>query len=104
VDAIGEGQRETVVREIEGFGEKTVRIEIAQMKSFAGNAFELTNTEGKSIMVMSACAKGSLRKDRLAALGKYATIVAPDIATIKRHGGESARCCICEVALQLREK
>jgi hypothetical protein len=104
VNAIEEGDRQKVVGEIERTGKEIVNIEIAQMKSFAGNAFEVTNAEGKAVLVMSACAKGSLRDDQLATIGKYATIVAPELATVEKHGGGSARCCLCEIALPLRGK
>jgi hypothetical protein len=104
VDAIEAEQRERVVNEIKNSGKEIVEIEIAQMKSFAGNAFELKNAEGKAVLVMSACAKGSLREDQLTTLQKYAVIVSPDLATVEKHGGGSARCCICEVALPTREQ
>jgi hypothetical protein len=99
-DAISEeGEREAVLQELEGSGKEIVRIGIAQMKRFAGNAFELTSKEGREVLVMSACAKRSLRQEQIAQLEKYAVIVAPDLATVESHGGGSARCCIAEIAL-----
>jgi hypothetical protein len=102
VDAVAEDQREAVVKVIEGSGKEIVAISISQMKSFAGNAFELRNPDGQAVLVMSASAKASLTEEQLARLGKYAVILAPDLPTIEHVGGGSARCCLCEIALPLR--
>jgi hypothetical protein len=105
VDAIAEGdEMEAVLRELQSSGKEIVRIEIEQMKSFAGNAFELKNKQGKAILVMSQCAKNSLKPEQIGQLEKYAVIVAPDLATVERHGGGSARCCIAEIALGVKEE
>jgi hypothetical protein len=101
VDAVDAAQREAVLGALRASGKEIVAITFAQMRGFAGNALELTNADGQAVLVMSACAKASLTEEQLARLGKYAVIIAPDLATIERHGGGSARCCLCEIALPL---
>lgn len=104
VDAVDGEQREAVVKEIEASGKEIIAIEIAQMKNFAGNAFELTNADGQALLVMSECARASLTEEQIARISKYAVIVAPALTTIEHHGGGSARCCMCEIALPLRSQ
>lgn len=69
-----------------------------QMSAFAGNALELVGTDGEKMLVMSKSAYESLRDDQKQFIGKhYRTVLQPDLTTIQKYGGGSARCMILEL-------
>jgi len=69
-----------------------------QMGNFAGNALELVGRDGEHMLVMSKGAYAMLRDDQKDFIGKhYKTVIQPDLPTIEKYGGGSARCMILEL-------
>ena len=69
------------------------------MNSFAGNALEVLNEDGKKICVMSSQAKASLNQEQSQRIATHAEIIDAPIPTIEALGGGSVRCMMCEVFL-----
>ena len=86
-------------------GRRIVELTEQQIRDFAGNAVELRghlpDGRRRSIMVMSARARRSLRPDQVATIEESCEIVAVDIPTIELAGG-SVRCMIAGVHLDRR--
>ncbi len=68
------------------------------MEAFCGNSLEVIGHDGERMLVMSAAGYNSLRDDQKEQLSRYyKTIIRPDIKTIERYGGGSARCMLLEL-------
>ena len=78
-------------------GKEVVPITLSQMHHFAGNMLELHNNRGEQLLVMSTTAHQSLTSEQLATLSKHTRIICPDIHTIEKVGGGSARCMLAEL-------
>lgn len=90
-------QRTRLRASLEAGGKHVVPITREQMHHFAGNMLELTNADGEQLLVMSATARASLTVDQIRELERSVRIVSPDIHTIERAGGGSARCMMAEL-------
>lgn len=90
------GRRRELASRLEECGKEVVEISPAQMASFAGNMLELRGA-GSKVLVMSAAARESLTQSQLDVLGSDTVIVAPELGTIEKAGGGSARCMIAEI-------
>lgn len=90
-------ERARLVSTLEQSGKTIVEISHTQMNHFAGNMLELHNARGEQLLVMSRTALQSLTEQQVALLEQDVRIVAPDIHTIERVGGGSARCMIAEL-------
>ncbi|MBR5056071.1 MAG: amidinotransferase [Bacteroidales bacterium] len=98
LEAVRDGaQRKKLVSLLEECGKTVVEISLAQVASFAGNMLELKSNDGGKVLAMSASAKASLTPAQLDVLQRDTTIVAPDLGTIEKAGGGSARCMIAEI-------
>lgn len=96
-------EKEKLVAAIEASGREVFPISYAQVNAFAGNMIQLRNKNGDAVLVMSAQAKASLTKNQIKSLEKHSILLSPDIQTIERYGGGSARCMIAEIFLDKRQ-
>jgi len=92
-----EGERRSLVADLEAGGRELLEIDLAQLESFAGNALELRAGDGTALWVLSARALRSLRPEQHARLERDGRLVSVELETIETHGGGSARCMIAEV-------
>ncbi len=81
-------------------GRSVIDLTQRQLREFAGNAFELTGSDGR-LLAMSARARRALRDDQVEVIERSAQIVAVDISTIELAGG-SVRCMLAGVHLDPR--
>ncbi|GLQ34376.1 hypothetical protein GCM10007939_06590 [Amylibacter marinus] len=95
-------RRATVVRRLEETGRDVIELSFDQIASFAGNAIELTGSNGH-ILVLSTTALNSLNADQKARIERHATLVPVDVPTIE-HAGGSARCMIASIHLTARPR
>jgi hypothetical protein len=103
LDSIKDGrEREIVVKTIEGTGKKIIDISIEQMKHFAGNMLQVSNTDGEKFLVMSSVAYDSLTPKQIASIRNYNRIIHSPLNTIELNGGGSARCMLAEIFLDSR--
>jgi hypothetical protein len=68
-----------------------------QMQAFAGNMLFVKNSAGKSFVILSATAWGSLNAIQKQQLQSIAEPLFADISTIENAGGGSARCMVAEI-------
>lgn len=94
-------QRATLRHLLEHNGKEVVDISFSQMHRFAGNMLELHNDRGEKLLVMSTTARRSLSPQQVRTLEQDLHIVTPDIPTIEKAGGGSARCMIAELFLNV---
>lgn len=92
-------EREMVMNMLKDSGKEVILINEEQTKRFAGNMLEVTNTEGKPLLVMSTSAFEALTKQQIERIEKYSEIVHSSLDTIEACGGGSARCMMAEVFL-----
>ncbi len=86
---------------IRNYMEKTKKesIEITkeQVRAFAGNVLEVTNTEGSKCLLLSSNARRSLSTEQIFALRNHCALLPVPIPTIERIGGGSIRCILTEI-------
>lgn len=75
---------------------EVIEIDYDQMDDFAGNMIQLKNGSEYRFIIMSASAFQSLNSNQIEALENHGTIISPDLQTIEKIGGGSARCMIAE--------
>ncbi len=92
-------EREMVRQEVLNSGKQLIELTLDQIDNFAGNALEVTNEEGLKYLVLSQRAKNALTKEQLNRIQQHVEIIAPNLDTIEKLGGGSARCMMCEVFL-----
>ncbi|MEM6298661.1 MAG: arginine deiminase-related protein, partial [Bacteroidota bacterium] len=78
-------------------GKEVLEITLDQMSAFAGNMLELINHQQERLLVMSKQAYDSLDNQQVMFIEARCRIVAPEIYTIEKYGGGSARCMIAEI-------
>lgn len=84
---------------LEKTGKKMIPITEKQKFNFAGNMLEVKNKDGAKITVMSKSASESLGDVQLNAIKRYTDVIVPDLSTIEKLGGGSARCMMAEIFL-----
>ncbi|MDG1260969.1 MAG: arginine deiminase-related protein [Flavobacteriales bacterium] len=94
-----ETERQSVVDAILATDREIIELTADQMNNFAGNALEVTNEEGLLYLVLSERALNSLDQNQVDRINRHLKIIAPNLATIEKLGGGSARCMMCEVFL-----
>lgn len=92
-------ERLNLQSKLENSGKRIIPITAKQKFNFAGNMLEVRNQEGEKFTVMSKAAYDSLTKAQKENILKYTEIISPDIPTIEKLGGGSARCMIAEIFL-----
>ena len=104
LDSISLASEKLKVQEyLEKTGKKMIPITAKQKFSFAGNMLEVKNKSNVKYTVMSQAAQDALGDVQLNAIKRYTNIIVPDIPTIEKLGGGSARCMIAEIFLPLVE-
>ena len=93
-------RRAEVAARLTETGRSVIDLTQRQLLDFAGNAFELTGSDGR-LLAMSGRAQRALRADQIDVIERSATIVSVDIPTIELAGG-SVRCMLAGVHLDPR--
>lgn len=86
---------------LEKTGKKMIPITTKQKFQFAGNMLEIKSSDGTKLTVMSEAAFQSLGQVQVQTIQRYTDLVVPNIATIEKLGGGSARCMMAEIFLPL---
>lgn len=94
-----EMERQQVINSIRSTDREIIELTKDQMNNFAGNALEVTNEEGLLYLVLSERALNSLDEHQVDRISRHLKIIAPNLSTIEKLGGGSARCMMCEVFL-----
>lgn len=102
LDSISEEEQEALLETFAGSGLKVIAISFAQMRSFAGNLFEVENEKGESLIIISSRAMETLLPGQKQALSKFGQLLSMDIPTIENYGGGSVRCMVAGVYLPKR--
>lgn len=89
--------REKVISFLERSGKQVIHLSEKQISSFAGNAYELFNPKGESLILMSDTAYQSLDAMQIKTLSGFGTILHSPIPTIESLGGGSVRCMIADL-------
>lgn len=92
-------ERENLVNNLKNTNKVIVDISAEQKFNFAGNMLEVANHNGDKFTVMSKTAYDSLTNEQISTIKKYTNIITPEIPTIEKLGGGSARCMMAEVFL-----
>lgn len=95
-------RRDVIRTRLEETGRDVIDLSAAQINAFAGNAIELTGTNGR-ILVLSQTALNSLTPEQIAIIEQSAQLVPISVPTIE-HAGGSARCMIAGIHLTPRTK
>lgn len=91
-------ERDLVKKTIERSGKRIVELSMEQVENFAGNMIELCNQKKESILVLSEVAHKSLNQSQLDIINaEFDKLVIPNIPTIEKNGGGSARCMVAEL-------
>ncbi len=96
LEAVAPQQRNKLVDKLQQTRHELLEITMEQMYAFAGNMLFLHTRQGKPCVVMSQTAYKSLTPSQLTQLNDY-KIIAPELGTIERLGGGSARCMMAEI-------
>lgn len=83
-------------------GRKIIALTPDQIHQFAGNAIELTGTDGR-YLALSKTAYDSLTDEQITTIEESATPLVLEIPTVERAGG-SVRCTIAGIHLSSRQK
>lgn len=96
-----DARREEIIERLSVGGRTVIDLDFQQVSEFAGNAFEMTGTNGR-ILAMSTRAEKSLTADQRAVIERSCRIVAVDVPTVELSGG-SVRCMIAGIHLTPRK-
>jgi hypothetical protein len=92
-------ERLNLIKSLEKTKKEIIEISLEQMKSFAGNMLQVGNQFDETFLVMSETAHQSLNDAQLKQIKKHTQILSPNIQTIEKYGGGSARCMMAEIFL-----
>jgi hypothetical protein len=95
-----ERREEIKIRLIES-GREVIELSYDQIDNFAGNALELTDNTGQSLLAISQRAYDVLKDEQIQTIEKHAKIVPIIIPTIELAGG-SVRCMLAGIHLKRR--
>ncbi len=77
---------------------EVVEYSSAQLQANCCNALEILSSDGERMLTMSKSAFEALTKDQLKIIEKYYNnLICPDLTTIEKYGGGSARCMLMEL-------
>lgn len=94
-------RREEIKQRLIESGREVIELSFEQVDNFAGNALELTNNQGKTLLALSKRAYKALTKKQIKTIEKYATPIPISIPTIELAGG-SVRCMLAGIHLKKR--
>ena len=92
-------ERKQLEASLSSHGHEIINITVDQMYHFAGNMMHLKNSQGSSILAMSADAYNSLNEMQRQTLSSFAELVYSPIDTIEKYGGGSVRCMLAGIFL-----
>lgn len=93
-------RREEILERLSAGGRTIIDLSFEQITDFAGNAFEMTGTDGR-ILAMSQRAADSLTAEQREIVERSCRIVAVDVPTVELSGG-SVRCMLAGIHLTPR--
>ncbi|KAF4677383.1 hypothetical protein FOL47_001969 [Perkinsus chesapeaki] len=94
LDAVRDAnEKARVLAKLKDTQKEVILLTLAQIDKFAGNAFELTGSDGVRRLVMSETAFSCLTREQLSSLNKHVKVVSVPLETIEISGG-SARCML----------
>ena len=77
---------------------EVVEFTMAQLQANCCNALEVVGTGGERMLTFSKAAMEALTDVQLSVMRKhYNTIITPDLTTLEKYGGGSARCMLMEL-------
>lgn len=77
---------------------EVVEFSMAQLQANCCNALEIVGTDGERILTMSLAAHEALDAPQLRVIERhYKTLICPDLQTLEKYGGGSARCMLMEL-------
>lgn len=88
-------ERERVKVSLEA-NRKVIEISWREMEHFCGNVINITNKDGEIMLLMSENAEKNFSKKNIQILKKAYSIIAPNLCSIEKVGGGSARCMVAE--------
>jgi len=91
-------ERQQLRARLEASGKEIVELAPEQVANFAGNAIELHDSTGATLLVLSTRAFRALDQEQRTVLTRYARLVPLELPTIELGGG-SARCMIATIHL-----
>ncbi|MEO9476130.1 MAG: arginine deiminase-related protein [Cyclobacteriaceae bacterium] len=97
-------ERNYLIKKLESTGKEIIAISEDQCNQFAGNMLQVMNKDGEKFVVLSHAAYSSLSDEQLKRLAVHGTLIHPDLSTIEKYGGGSARCMLAEIFLQPKYK
>lgn len=95
-----DARREEIIDRLSAGGRTVIDLTFEQISEFAGNAFEMTGTDGR-ILAMSQRAANSLTAEQREIIERSCRIVAVDVPTVELSGG-SVRCMLAGIHLTPR--
>lgn len=95
-------RRAEIIERFEESGRAVLKLSAKQIACFAGNAIELSSTDGR-ILALSQTAFDALSQDQKRIIGKSAKLLPLSVPTIEMAGG-SVRCMIAGVHLTPRPR
>lgn len=95
-----DARRAEILERLGAHGREIIELDFEQLANFAGNAIELTGSDGR-ILALSRRAADSLTAPQLAIIERKCRILAVDVPTIELSGG-SVRCMIAGIHLTPR--
>jgi hypothetical protein len=95
-----DARREEIAERLSAGGRVVIDLDYGQIADFAGNAIELTGSDGR-VLALSRRAAESLRPDQLAIIERSCRLLTVDVPTIELSGG-SVRCMIAGIHLTPR--
>lgn len=94
---VDEKMRDRVVGRLRETHE-VVEFTMEQLQANCCNALEVLGLQDEKMITFSAAAKNVLRDDQLDIIQKhYCTLICPDLQTLEKYGGGSARCMLMEL-------
>ena len=97
---IADEKRRTEIMTRLSTGRKVIDLSFEQIDQFAGNALELSGSDGK-LLVLSQLAYDALTKEQIETIEQFAKLVPLKVPTIELAGG-SVRCMLAGVHLSRR--
>lgn len=77
---------------------EVVEFSMAQLQANCCNALEIVGTDGERMLTMSLAAREALDAAQLRVIeNHYKTLICPDLETLEKYGGGSARCMLMEL-------
>ncbi|MCC7301969.1 MAG: amidinotransferase [Bacteroidia bacterium] len=90
-------EREKVISFLERSGKQVIHLTEDQIRSFAGNSYELVSSGGENLILMSSRAFESLNPAQKTSLERFGRIIHCPVPTIESAGGGSVRCMIADM-------